>query len=211
MDEMRILKKLKEGVVRFDHDEVIMAANHAVTAGVDPKKALGEAIKGLEEVDKIYQEEDYFLPDLIMAAEAVNEATKILFRNQVNGPSQNSSVILATLEGDIHDIGKNILATFVSGLGVKVLDLGVDVGKGEIADSVRTINPKVIALSTMLTTSRFKVKEVIKELDKRGLKNGLKIILGGISTSEKFAKSVGADAYAKNALEGSLIIKNWIK
>jgi 5-methyltetrahydrofolate--homocysteine methyltransferase len=146
-----------------------------------------------------------------MAGEAMNEATKILFRDSIKQSKADPQVILATVKGDIHDIGKNILANFLSGSGISILDLGVDVDMDEIADAISKKSPLVLALSSMLSNTRRDIKKVINELKRRGLRSNVKIIIGGTSTSKVYAKSVGADAYAKDSIHGSIIIKKWVE
>jgi 5-methyltetrahydrofolate--homocysteine methyltransferase len=212
MDERIVLKRLSDDVVNFDHEGIKEVAKLARRMGIKPEKALNEGLRrGMAEVDRRYQNDEYFLPDLIMAAEAMNEATKILFEREKNKSPLKNKVILATVKGDIHDIGKNILANFLNGLGIATHDLGVDVGKGEVVEAVAKQDPEVLALSSMLSTSRVEIKEIIGELKKQGLRRGIKIIIGGSSTGKVFGKIAGADAYATDAPQGSVIIKNWIE
>ncbi len=211
MDERHIFKRLKEDVINFDHDDIKKVAALAVAEGIQPERVINEAlVPGMEEVDRRYDEDEYFLPDLIMAAEAMNEATKILFKNHEKFPKQNGVAVLATVRGDIHDIGKNILANFLIGSGVGVHDLGVDVEAQEIIRAVESLNPTVLGLSAMLSTTRNEIKKVIQGIKNMGPKRDIKIIIGGASTSGFFAKTAGADSYSKDAVQGVKIIKDWI-
>jgi methylmalonyl-CoA mutase cobalamin-binding domain/chain len=212
MDESIVLNQLRDGVVNFNHEGIKEVAKLALRTGISPERALNEGLmRGMEEVDRRYQNDEYFLPDLIMAAEAMNEATKILFdREKIKFPP-NNRVILATVKGDIHDIGKNLLDNFLNGLGIATHDLGVDVKKEDVVEAVVKLDAEVLALSSMISTSRDEIKDIIDELKKRGLRRDLKIIIGGSSTGKVFAKIAGADAYANDAPQGSLIIKKWIR
>jgi 5-methyltetrahydrofolate--homocysteine methyltransferase len=148
---------------------------------------------------------------MIMAAEAMNEATKILFSGVKNNLDSSPLVVLATVKGDIHDIGKNILSNFISGAGISVYDLGVDATKEEIVETVNKLKPQALGLSSMVSTTRGEIKEVIKELERRGIRKDLRVIIGGASTGRVFAKIAGADAYARDAIQGVEIIKRWIR
>lgn len=211
MNKEIILTRLKEDVTNFDVDDIKEAAQLAVKAGIPPQRAINEAlVKGLEEIDRRYQKDEYFLPDIIMAAEAMNEATMILSNRTKNNLRTDPVVMLATVKGDIHDIGKNILSNFLNGAGIAVHDLGVDVAREEIAETIERIRPQVLGLSSMISTTRGEIKRVIKELEERGIRKDLKVIIGGASTGRLFAKMAGADAYAADAVEGVKIIKRWV-
>jgi methanogenic corrinoid protein MtbC1 len=212
MEEKELFLRLKQGVINFDQEDVKEAAKLILKFGIDPKRALEEAlVPGLEDIYQKYIDDEYFLPDIVMAGEALNEAAEILFGETKNGDRASKSlVVLATVEGDIHDIGKNILKNLLVGSGLIVLDLGVDVEREKIIETVSEKSPSVLGLSSMVSTSRNEIKEVIKELDRRGLNHGLRILIGGESTSSSFARSSRAD-YGKDAFEGVRIIKEWVK
>lgn len=212
MDEESILRRLEEDVVNFDADDIREAASLAAEAGIPPERVINEALaKGMEVVDERYRRDEYFLPDLVMAGEAMSEAVKMLFAGAKTSHSNDATVVLATVKGDIHDIGKNVLSNFLNGAGIAVHDLGVDVTRAEILEAVRKLGPQVLGLSSMITTTRREIKGVTEELDKMGIRRDLKVIIGGESTGRVYAKMVGADAHARNAVEGVEIIKKWIQ
>lgn len=212
MDEGSILRRLKEDVINFDVDDIKEATRLAVAAGIPPARVIFEALaKGMEVVDERYRRDEYFLPDLVMAGETMNEATRILFDGANAVSDSGAQVVLATVKGDIHDIGKNILSNFLVGYGIEVRDLGVDVARGEIVEAVRKLKPKVLGLSSMITTTRGEIEGVIKALEEDGLRKGIKVIIGGESTSGIFAKMAGADAHVRNANDGVRIIRRWIQ
>jgi methylmalonyl-CoA mutase cobalamin-binding domain/chain len=211
MDEKDIFKRLREGVVNFDYADIVEAAKESIAFGIDPCKAVNEGlVKGMEDINQKYVEDEYFLPDLIMAAEAMNEASKILFRETKNS-SASTPVVLATVKGDIHDVGKNILANFLRGSGISVKDLGVNVESEDIAKAVKENGTFILGLSSMVSTSSGEIRNVINELESRGLRKRLKIIIGGSASSKIYSKIMGADAYAGDAPTGLRIIKNWIE
>ncbi len=211
MDEESILKRLKEDVINFDIDDIREVASLAVQSGIPTERIITEALsKGMEVVDERYRKDEYFLPDLVMAGEAMNEATKIIFSG-TNKLQDSAPVVLATVKGDIHDIGKNILSNLLNGAGIAVYDLGIDVDRNEIVETVRRLKPRVLGLSSMVTTTREETKGVIEALESNGLRKDLKVIIGGEATGRIYSKMVGADASAKDAVEGVRIIKRWIQ
>ena len=211
MEEVGILKRIKWDVINFDVDDIKEAAALALEAGIPPEKVIKEAMaEGMKVVGERYEADEYFLPDLIMAGEAMNEGTKVLFSGAVGAEGTAAPVLLATVAGDIHDIGKNILSNFLSGAGMGVRDLGVDVSSEEIVENVKKYRPMVLGLSALLSTTKDEIKEVIRALEKAGLRRDLKVIVGGLPTDRSFAKKAGSDAYAEDALEGVRIIKEWL-
>jgi 5-methyltetrahydrofolate--homocysteine methyltransferase len=212
MEEEGILKRIKWDVINFDMDDIKEAVGLALGAGIPREKVINEAMaEGMKVVGERYENDEYYLPDLIMAGETMNEGTKVLFSGAAVTEVTEAPVMLATIAGDIHDIGKNVLSNFLSGAGIAVHDLGVDVTREEIVENVRKYKPKVLGLSALLSTTKGEIKEVIKELEKEGLRQELKIIVGGLPTDRKFAKKAGSDAYAMDAVSGVKIIKEWLQ
>ncbi len=212
MDEKSILKRLEEDVINFDVDDIREAAYLAVQAGIPLEKAINEALaKGMEVVDERYRKDEYFLPDLVMAGEAMNEATRILFDGTKTSHESDASVVLATVKGDIHDVGKNVLSNLLNGSGIAVHDLGVDVDRAEIIEALEKLKPRVLGLSSMITTTRGEIKGVLEELERRNLRKNVRVIIGGESTGRLLATMAGADAHARDAIEGVEIIKGWIR
>lgn len=212
MEEEGILKRIREDVISFDMDDIKEAARLALKAGIPPERVINEAMAdGMKVVGERYENDEYYLPDLIMAGETMNEGTKILFSGERRIEGPGAPVVLATVKGDIHDIGKNVLSNFLNGAGIRVHDLGVDVSSEEIVETVRKYRPAVLGLSALLSTTKDEIKEVIKELEKRGLRKDVKIIIGGLPTDRGFARKAGGDAYAEDAVEGVKIIKKWVR
>lgn len=212
MEEEGILKRIREDVINFDMDDIKEAAKLALEAGIPPERVINEAMaEGIKIVEKRYKKDEYYLPDLVMAGEAMNEGTKVLFSGESRILGPGAPVVLATTKGNIHDIGKNILSNLLNGAGIGVHDLGVDVSKEEIAETVEKYKPVALGFSAMFPAAKKEIKEVIKELEKRDLRKDVKIIIGGSITDKRFAKHVGGDAYAKDAVEGVKIIKGWIQ
>lgn len=202
-----LLSRIRSGIINFDHDGVRRAVSQALVKGIKTRTIMKALEEGMDEVGRRYEEDEYYLPELIMAAEAMNEAYKILFKDTANrlaGPL----VALATVEGDIHDIGKNLMSNYLNALSIRTFDLGVDVSAKDITSFVEKERPSVLALSAMLTTTTERIKDVIDELESKGLRKKVKIIIGGASSNKALASRYGADLYGKDAIRGSRIIKN---
>jgi 5-methyltetrahydrofolate--homocysteine methyltransferase len=174
----------------------------ALDEGVEAKEiVLGALSKGMDEVGERYETGEYFLPDMLTAAEAVCRAMEILEPLLANdGIKPKGKVIMATVKGDLHDIGKNIVGLMLKGAGYEVLDLGSDVDTQKIVEAVKESDPDVLGLSALLTTTMAEMAETIEELRTDGIRKDLKIMVGGAPLSAQFAEDIGADAYGKDAI-----------
>lgn len=202
---------MKEAVVQLDIENVRRLTEKVLEQGVTAYEAvmIGMA-KGMEVVGQKYQEGTYFLPELLMAAETFKEGMKVL------GPHLTSSetspvgrVVIGTVEGDLHDIGKNIVSVLLEASGFKVVDLGVDVPAGRFTDKAKEVSADVIAMSALLTTTFPQMRQVIESSRKSGVT--AKTLVGGASVNADDAKSIGADGYGRDAVEGAKICKQWLR
>jgi len=210
--EEKILKRLQDCIVNLDIDGIGKAAQDALDAGIPPVKAVTEGMaKGMDIVGQKYEAKEYFLAELIMAGEVMKEGMKVL-EPHLKGVDVRTlgKVAVGTVRGDLHDIGKNIVATLLNAAGFNVIDLGVDVTPEQFVEAVRTQKPKIIGMSALLTVTMPEMENVIKELKKAGLRDRVKIIVGGAPLTEDYAKKIGADAYAPNAVAGVTICKKWV-
>jgi len=211
MEEKDILNRLKECIVNLDIEGITQACQDALAVGIPPVKAITQGMaKGMNIVGEKYEAGEYFLSELIMAGEVMKEGTKILEPHLKAETKKLGKVVLATVEGDIHDIGKNIVATLLDAAGFEVIDLGVDVPAEKFLETVQTQKPDILALSALVTTTMPEMKIVIKELVKAGQRRRVKVIVGGAPLTEGYAEIIGADAYAPDALAGVNICKKWI-
>jgi len=212
MKEEKILKRLQDCIVNLDIDGIGKAAQDALDAGIPPVKAVTEGMaKGMDTVGQKYEAKEYFLAELIMAGEVMKEGMKVLEPHLQKGEVQTlGKVAVGTVRGDLHDIGKNIVATLLGAAGFDIIDLGVDVTPEQFVEAVRTQKPKIIGMSALLTVTMPEMENVIKELKKAGLRDKVKIIVGGAPLTEDYAKKIGADAYGPNAVAGVNICKKWV-
>jgi len=212
MKEEKILKRLQDCIVNLDIDGIGKAAQDALDAGIPPVKAVTEGMaKGMDIVGQKYEAKEYFLAELIMAGEVMKEGMKVL-EPHLKGVEVRTlgKVAVGTVRGDLHDIGKNIVATLLNAAGFNVIDLGVDVTPEQFVEAVRTQKPKIIGMSALLTVTMPEMENVIKELKKAGLRDKVKVIVGGAPLTEDYAKKIGADAYGPNAVAGVNICKKWV-
>jgi len=159
--------------------------------------------EAMNTVGEKYESGEYFIPDMLAAAEAVAAAMDVLEPALVkSGIESKGNFVIATVQGDQHDIGKNIAATMLKGSGFNVIDLGIDVPPAKIAEAVKEHNARLVGLSALLTTTMKSMKETVKELEKSGVRENVKILVGGAPTSPEFVAEIGADAHCKDAFEG---------
>jgi len=207
----QILSDLREAVLYFDAEEARTLAQKALDMGVDPVVALEDGLaKPLREVGDRFGTGEAFITELIAAAQAMEAGAEVLNREIVRRGATRKKVgrfLIGTVEGDIHSIGKNIVATMLNTAGFEVIDLGADVPTQTFVDNVKKHRPDILGLSALMTTTMTNQREVIEALKEAGLRDGLKIIVGGAPVTEDWVKEIGADACgldALNAVEASL-------
>ena len=181
---------------------VVELVKSALEESVPPGDVLQAFSDGMEEVGNKYDNGEYFIPDMLASAEAVGSAMEILEPHLIkSGADLKDVFVIATVKGDIHDIGKNIVSLMLKGAGFRVRDLGNDISAELICDTVEKESASFIGLSALLTTTMQEMEVVIKELESRGLRERVKVLVGGAPLSEAFASSIGADAYCEDAFE----------
>lgn len=174
----------------------------ALDSGIDTNEILLEGLsKGMEMVGEKYETGEYFIPDMLTAAEAVEEGMKVMEPHLVKGEgsSGKGKVIMATVEKDLHDIGKNLVAIMLKGAGFTVVDLGIDVPAARIVEAAEEEGAGLVGLSALLNTTMSNMGDVVKELEKKGMRDQVKVLIGGAPTSQDFAEEIGADSYGKDA------------
>ncbi len=209
MSKEEILEGLKEAVVKFDIDNIRTMAENALSQGVSAYDGVINGMaKGMDVVGQKYQLGEFFLPELVMAGETFKEGMKVFGAHLK--PSEigaQGRVVIGTVEGDLHDIGKNIVASLVEASGFEVHDLGVDVTADHFLAKTREISADAVAMSALLSTTFPHMREVVDAVRKAQLRS--KIIVGGAPLNAETAKSLGADGYGRDAVEGANICKQW--
>ncbi|KKM24024.1 hypothetical protein LCGC14_1609270 [marine sediment metagenome] len=211
LNEIEIISKLKNAIIEGFSEEAVDLSKIAVESKIDLKHLLNEAImQGAEEVGKKYEDAEYFLGDMLLAADAINDSMEII-RPKMKGGQQEAmgKVLIGTPEGDLHDIGKSLIIALLNGQGVEVIDLGVDIPPEEFLEAAKKEHPDVIGISGLLTFSISKMIETVILLKGEGIK--AKIIVGGGILSEESCKQIGADDWTKDGWEGVKKIKKLLE
>jgi 5-methyltetrahydrofolate--homocysteine methyltransferase len=211
--EKEILSNLRDAIVNLDIDGVKKATGEIVSSGIPAYKAVIEGMaKGMEIVGQKYEDGEYFLAELIMAGETMKEGMMVLEPYLKAGDIKSAGkVVIGTVKGDLHDIGKNVVVTLLKAANFEIVDLGVDVSAEQYVEAVKQNSPDIVAMSALLTTTMIEMEGIVKLLQKEGLKKKVKIIIGGAPITPEYAKKIGADAAAKDAVEGVRTCTQWMK
>lgn len=202
---MEIYELMKTAVLDGDEDEAMKLAHQVLDDGLDINEAMDKGfLAGIQEAGQLYEDEEYFLPDLICSADAMKSALEILDEAMKNNPAATSGpavkVALATVQGDVHDIGKTIVAAMMTAAGFEVYDLGTDVLNEDVISKIKTINPDILGLSALLTTTMEEQGAIIELLKAEELRDNVKVIIGGAPVNQAWADKIAADGYSDNAI-----------
>ncbi len=199
MDEK--LKAIYDGVVEGDNAAVQQVVAEILEAGVSASLILNEAlIPAMAEVGRLFEEGEYFVPEMLISARAMKSAMALLKPHlQQADVKFAGTVVIGTVKGDLHDIGKNLVSLMLEGAGFQVKDLGSDVTPEKYVEAVRESNANVVAMSALLTTTMVNMKATITALEEAGLRDKVKIMIGGAPVTDNYAKQIGADGYAPDA------------
>jgi methanogenic corrinoid protein MtbC1 len=209
---MEILEKISKSVTELEGiDQTKSLVEKALEEKIPPMDIVEQGLKkGLDEVGKRYEKCEYFLSELLYAGEIVKSQFQILRQHMEQDALEHSgSIILGTARGDVHDIGKNIFGTLAQFSGFRIYDLGVDVAPNKFVEEAKLTKTGILAISALLTSTLPEIKIVLDELKKAGIRNEVKVLIGGNAVTKQFAKEVGADAAALDAIEGLEICKRW--
>ena len=211
MNERQILDRLRDCVANLDIDGVREASKQALNAKIPAITAINEGmLLGIQIVGEKFQAGEFFLTELIVAGAAMEEGLKILDPLVKKDESKKlGTVIMGTVEGDLHSIGKDIVCMLLQGSGFNVVDLGVDIPADRFVETVRAQNPIILGLSSLLTSTMPEMGNVIARLTSAGLRRKVRVIVGGAPVSKSFAEKIGADAYAPEAVAGLDTCKEW--
>jgi len=205
-----IIKQLKDVVLEFDIDNAEKNAKAAIDAGVDPLEAAKALTESIREVGDRFGAGELFLPDLVCASEVLKKAFPIInsaIEKKGKKAESLGKVVIGTVFGDIHSIGKGMVATLLYAAGFEVIDLGINVKGEDFLAAVKENNPDILAMSALLTTTAAEQKNVIRSLKEEGIRDNIKVIVGGSPINQEFADSIGADGYGATAPEGVKVVK----
>ncbi len=203
------LEEISDALTKLEEDKVLQYVKEKIDANEDPIKILEACRKGMAEIGK--GDDEIFLTDLIMAGEIFNEALELLMPKLKNSTTKSvGKIVIGTVEGDIHNIGKDIAIKFLKAEGFEVIDLGVNVPAQKFVDAIKEYNPHVVGMSGLLTLSIRPMKESIETIAAANLRDKVKVIIGGERVDEEVCIYVGADAWVNDVIEGIKIIKKWV-
>jgi corrinoid protein of di/trimethylamine methyltransferase len=209
-----LYKKMAQAVIDGEAGDAKALAQQALDEGVDPLEAINKGFTaGMEVVGELYSTGEYFLPDLIMGGEAMKAALATLepaLKAAGQAREVLGKVVLGTVKGDIHEIGKSLVGSMLSANGFEVYDLGIDVESEAFVVRAREYDADIVALSALLTTTMLHQRDVIEHLAEAGLREQVKVIIGGVPANPEWAQEIGADAYAENATEAVDVVKQLV-
>jgi 5-methyltetrahydrofolate--homocysteine methyltransferase len=196
-----ILENIASNLYDGEDEEVAKLVQQALDQGLAPEEVLsGGLIAGMDEVGKDFKAGDLFVPEVLIAARAMHAGMGVLRPLLAeSGVPSAGKYLIGTVQGDLHDIGKNLVKMMLEGAGFETVDLGVDVQADAIVDAVREHQPRVLGMSALLTTTMVNMKATIEALEEAGLRDSVKIMVGGAPVTAAFAEEIGADAYAPDA------------
>ncbi|MFW9877662.1 MAG: B12-binding domain-containing protein [Candidatus Thorarchaeota archaeon] len=211
---MSVKDILFQSVVELEETKAYELVKQMVEDGTDPKEIIDILRKAVEVIGDKFNNKEYFLAELVMAGEIFKQSAIILepaLEKDAVKEKSKGVVVVGTVKGDVHDIGKNIFITLLKSAGFEVYDLGVDIPPQVFVEKVKETNAKVVGYSGLLTVALEAMKETTEALKSEGIRDKVKIIIGGLPTDEMWMKEAGADAFTDNAFEGLKIVKKWLE
>jgi len=210
---MTDLNVLAEVLFQGDILQVKEMTQKALNEKIAPQEILDQGlIKGMEIVGRKFKTNEIFLPEVLLASQAMYAGMGILQPELTkSGIKATGKVLIGTIKGDLHDIGKNLVAMMLKGGGFEIIDLGIDVSPEKFLKNIIEHQPEIVGMSSLLTTTMMGMKEVIDILEIKGVRNRVKVIVGGVSVSNGFAEEIGADGYAPDAASAVDVAKELIK
>lgn len=198
-----IYEKLAQAIIDGEPEDAVAIAKDALEKGLDPLECITNGLtKGIQKVGELFANGDYFLPELIIGADAMKEALEVLEPALVGDQKREvvAQVVLGTVEGDLHEIGKTLVATMLTANGFQVKDIGVDQPASAFVEAAKEVNATIIGASALLTTTMLQQEKLIQALEEAGLRDKVKVMVGGAPVTDAFAKKIGADGYAEDAI-----------
>ena len=206
------LQKIYDSVLNGDMDETAGFVEAALNAQLEPGVILNESmISAMKEVGRLFEEGEYFVPEMLIAARAMQAGLAILKPHLIQAKVASAGkVVIGTVKGDLHDIGKNLVSMMLEGSAFDIVDLGVDVAPEKFVEAVKVHQPQIVGFSALLTTTMPNMKVTIEALKAAGLRDQVKVMVGGAPVTEAFAHDIGADGYAGDASRAATLAKSLV-
>jgi len=196
-------KEIVEAIIVGDVEKTKTLTREMLNEGVSPHDVIEKGLmEGMNLVGDKFEKREYFLPDLLVAAEAVKRATEII-KPFLKGERGRGTIVIGTVSGDIHDLGKNLVASTLEASGFRVVDLGVDVPPERFVSAAKEEKANIVAMSALITTTMLGMKDIIESLARDGVRKKVKVMVGGAPVDEEFARKIGADRYARTSRDAA--------
>lgn len=206
-----LLKRLSDGVVNMEEDDVIQACNEYIEAGYPIFDGIMEGlVDGMNRASQLYEDEEYFVTDVLLCSDAMYEGLSLLRPHLPASEIEREKTkgVIGVVEGDTHDIGKNLVKIMLETAGFEMIDLGRDVSLQRFVDMAKEVNASFVCMSTLMTTTMNGMGTVVELLKEAGIREQVKVVIGGGPISKKFADTIGADGYSPNAVEAVKLVKS---
>jgi 5-methyltetrahydrofolate--homocysteine methyltransferase len=203
MDRDYLLTRIKDAVFQGEEDQAREKAMEALANGIEPLDIIQTAIvPGIEKAGEYWKEGRYFIPDIVLSAEAFKSAMGVVEGKLETGKSQKRGrIVIGVVEGDMHDLGKNIVTAMLQAGQFEVIDLGVNITANEFLEAIKNYRPHILGLGAYMSTTMLYMREVIEALVHNGFRDHLKVMIGGVPITQHYADEIGADAYGRDALD----------
>ncbi|MGO9773084.1 MAG: corrinoid protein [Roseiarcus sp.] len=210
---MALVEKLYDAIIDGQAAQALAAVKEQLATGASPLALISETmIPAMDEVGKLYQEEEYFVPELMLSGRAMKAAMEPLRPLLALAGAKPAGIVVAgAVKGDLHDIGKNLVISMLEGAGFKVVDLGADVKPEKFVAAIREHNPQIVCLSALLTVTMMSMKSTIQAIEAAGLRDLVKVLVGGAPVNEKFAHDIGADGYGVTATDAVALARRMVE
>jgi 5-methyltetrahydrofolate--homocysteine methyltransferase len=198
-----VYEKLAQAVIDGEVDDVRELSNQALEMGLDPLSCINEGLtKGIQRVGELFSSGEYFLPELIIGADVMKAGLEILEPAMLADQKREvvGKVVLGTVEGDLHEIGKTLVGTMLTANGFQVIDIGVDKTSSDFVTAIKESDAAIVGASALLTTTMLQQKELVKAIEEAGIREQVKIMVGGAPVTASYAEEIGADGYAEDAI-----------
>jgi len=209
---MGYLNEIRDAIINGKHKEIEGMVSQLIKDGVDLKQVIDEGmIAAMDVVGERFANSEIFVPEMLVSAVTMQKGLDLI-KPLLKGDETESkgTIVMCTVKGDIHDIGKNLVNMMLEGAGFKIIDLGVDLSVDQLIERVTEIHPEILGLSALLTTSMPQMKKVIDALDDQGLRKTMKVMVGGAPVDKKFADAIGADGYGADAAEAVKLARTFV-
>ena len=201
------VREIARAVCEGDDDIIVVRCQEALQRGVEPSYIMKEGLTaGMMEAGKLFDDGEYFLPEMLISSMTLQKGLDFLMKDMQEEKSfWKGRIVIVTVEGDMHDIGKNLVVAMLRVAGFEVIDLGIDVSAKKFMEAIRTYKPDIVALSALLSTTMMNMQTIIQQISENGLRNEVKIMIGGAVVNQRFAEQIGADGYSENASQAVIL------